>query len=177
MKTQQRPQGGHKRPLPYLTEEQLNAATKALKIRVTGSYTKRAEHRKEVYEDHYEADIIVPEKWNMGHVKLATNRHIKKELKGIRARTFEVDGSVDPKPAEGKFKAKDFMSHQGILDNESAKRMYLEKRAKALAEQDAKENGSWVPPEISDTTHYGDDGLPPLVRQPAVDGGHAEDGE
>lgn len=157
--------GGHKRKLPYKTEEELNEAVKAVTIRVGGKYTKRGEQRKEVYEDDYEADIVVPEKFAMGHVKLQVNRYIKEKLKGIRARTFEVDTTVAPKPAEGKFKARDFISHQGILDNESAKRLHLERQRKRELERKMREDGTYQPPEFSDTTNYGDDGLPPVVNE------------
>lgn len=154
--------GKPRRKLPYLTEEELNAPIKAVTIRVVGKYTKRAEQRKEVYEDDYEADIVVPERYAMGHVKLGINRYVKEKLKGIRARTFEVDATVEAVPAEGKFRRRDFFSHQGLLDNASAKRLYDERMAKRRAEREAEEDPDYVPPPFQDTTSYGDDGLPPL---------------
>lgn len=155
-----------KRKLPYLTPEDLNAPIKAVIIRVVGSYTKRGEQRKEVYEDHYEADIEVPAKYNMGHVKLGINRHIKKELHGIRARTFAVDTDVAPKPVTEPRKVRNFISDQGMLDNDAAKRQYDAKVAKARAEREARESGTWAPPAFSDTTNYDEYGMPPVVKEP-----------
>lgn len=165
------PRQAQKRKLPYLTEEELNQSVKAVTIRVVGKYTKRAEQRKEVYEDDYEADIDVPEKYAMGHVKLGINRYVKAVLKGIRARTFEVDSSVPAKPSEKKYKRRDFFSHQGLLDNQSAKRIYDERMAKRRAEREAEEDENYVPPSFQDTTRYGDDGLPPLSEKVYTTGG------
>lgn len=159
-----------KRKLPYLTEEDLNAPVKAVLIKVYGKYTKRGEQRKDVYEDDYEAEIEVPARYAMGHVKLGINRYIKKELKGIRARTFEVDTSFNPVPVKEKRIVKDFMSQQGLMDNDSVKRLYHERLQRARLEQQAKQDGTWVPPAFSDTTNYGDDGLPPLAREPQIEG-------
>lgn len=165
MKTQKQ-----KRKLPFLTDEDLNAPVKAMIIRVVGSYTKRGEQRKDVYEDEYEADIVVPEVYNMGHVKLGINRHVKTVLKGIRARTYVVDHDVEPKPADKPYKVKDFLSHQGLMDNESLKREYLNKVKAAQARREAEEAGEYVPPAFADETQYGRDGLPPLVLGPGVGG-------
>jgi len=156
-----------KRKLPYLTEDDLNSPVKSIVIAIEGSYTKRGEQRKDVYEDSYQAEVIVPEKYNMGHVKLAADRHVKNVLKGIRARTYNIDRDVEPKPADKQYKVKDFMSHQGLLDNDSLKRDYEIKQAKRRAQREAAEAG-FAPPQFSDDTDYGDDGLPPLKLGPGV---------
>ncbi len=157
------------RKLPYLTEEELNAPIKAVKIKVIGSFTKRGEQRKEVYEDHYEAEIEVPAKYSMGHVKLGINRYVRKELHGIRARTFEVDTEFKPVQVEGRRRVKDFMSQQGLLDNESAKKLHKEKQSRLRQEQEARADGTWVPPAFQDTTLYDENGMAPLVKEPNGD--------
>ena len=159
-----------KRKLPYLTEDDLNAPVKAMIIRVVGSYTKRGEQRKDVYEDDYEADIVVPESYNMGHVKLGINRYVKKELKGIRARTFNIDHDVEPRPADKPYRARDFISQQGLMDNESLTLEYVNKVKAAQARREAEESGNYAPPAFSDDTQYGRDGLPPVILGPAVGG-------
>jgi hypothetical protein len=171
MKPQEKPIAPKKRQLPYLTEEDLNANISAVKIRITGSYTKRGDQRKEVFEEAYELDVEVPEKYNIGHVKLAANRAIKKDLKGIRARTWMVDHDIPPVPVKEKRKVRDFMSTQGLMDNESAKRDYEIKRAEKQAVREAKENGEYAPPKFSDETEYGTDGLPKFSEKLYVAGG------
>lgn len=151
-----------KHNLPYFTEQDLEAPIKTVLVRVEGKYTKRSDQRKEVYEDDYEADIEVPAKWQMGHVKLGVNRYIKKELKGIRARTYEVNPDVDPVPQEKTRPRKYFMSQQGIMDNESKKRLYHEAQERRRRIDEDKRSGHYAPPPFEDTTDYGEDGLPPL---------------
>ena len=57
-----------KRKIPYLTEDDLNPPVKSIVIAIEGSYTKRGEQRKDVYEDSYQAEVIVPEKYNMEQI-------------------------------------------------------------------------------------------------------------
>lgn len=149
--------------LPYLTQKQLDAPVKAVKIKVSGSFTKRGENRKDVYEDRYEAEILVPENWNMGHVKLMVNRHVKNELKGIRARTYDVNKKFKAVPVEETFQARDFMSSQTLIDNDSAKREYKRKIEAAQERQRQIEAGTYAPPQFEDTTFYDADGLPRVV--------------
>ena len=136
-----------KKKLPYLTEEELNAPISAVKIRITGEYFKRGEHRNDVYEESYEADIIVPKVWNVGQVKLQASRYVKKELRGVSVRTFFVDSEVAPEPVtDKKYYAKDFLSDRGIQDNERTKQMYMDKLAKTRA---AEENDDDTLPAMS----------------------------
>lgn len=145
-----------KKKLPYLTDEELSAPVAVVKIHVTGDFFKRGENRNDVFEDNYEADIIVPAKYNVGHVKLQASRYVKKELKGVRVRTFFVDTDYPPEPfTENKFTVKDFMSDMGIQDNERTKQIYMDKIAKKRA---AEENGDDdVPQGLSVTSRVIDD--------------------
>lgn len=142
----------------YLTEEELDRAISVVKVKVYGSYTKRGSTRKEVVEDQYEADLEVPENFNMGHIKLAVNRHVKKQLKGIRARTYYRDEDSEPQPVENKRRVRDFISERGMRDNDRAKREYQREVQKRKAEADALASG--IAPAFADDTQYGNDGLP-----------------
>ena len=170
MKPQEKPGAAPKRKLPYLTEDDLNAPISAIKIRVSGSYTKRGDQRKEVFEENYDLDVEVPKKYNIGHVKLAVNRAIKKELKGIRARTWHVDQDMQPVPVSEPRKVRDFMSQQGLMDNDSLKREYQRKRAQQQAIKQAQENGEYAPPAFADDSEYGADGLPKFSEKLYVAG-------
>lgn len=143
----------------HLTEEELNAPVGVVTVRIWGDYTKRGEHRKEIITGDYDAEVEVPEKFNRGHLKLAANRYIKNTLRGIRARHVYFEPEEKPKPLEHKRRVKDFMSSQGLRDNESMKREYdrdMEKR-RAEAEQMA---AGIAPNEVVDGSLYGADGLP-----------------
>lgn len=136
-----------KKKLPYLTDEELNAPISAVKIRVTGEYFKRGEHRNDVYEESYEAEIVVPTKYNIGQVKLQASRYVKKELKGVRVRTFFIDSDFKPEPVtDKKYVVKDFMSDMGLDDNARQKKLYLERIAKKRA---AEEEGDDIQRGIS----------------------------
>ena len=143
----------------HLTEAELNAPIAVVTVRVWGDYTKRGEHRKEIITGDYEADLEVPKNFNKGHIKLAANRHVKNELKGIRARHINFDPEEAPKPLEHKRKVRDFMSWQGLRDNDSLKREYDREVARRKAEAESLENGI-VPQGVTDNTEYGADGLP-----------------
>lgn len=157
---QQAPQNPFFRPIPrnYLTEEELDRAISVVKVKVYGSYTKRGATRKEIVEDQYEADVEVPADFNVGHIKLAVNRHVKKQLKGIRARTYYRDEDSEPQPVEHKRRVRDFISERGMRDNERAKRDYQREMQKRKAESDALAAG--IAPAFADDTEYGRDGLP-----------------
>ena len=142
----------------YLNEKELNAPLKVVEIAVYGSYTARGEHRKEIVEKQFEGTIEVPENFNKGHVKLAVNRFVKREMKGIRAREFHVDEDVTPKPLEHRRKVMEFMSKRGLRDNERLKRNYIRDMKKRKAESDAMANGQV--PQFMDDSEYGNDGLP-----------------
>lgn len=160
-----------KKKLPYLTEEDLNTRIKCVKITIYGDYTKRGDQRKEVFTEDYEVEIVVPKSWNMGHVKLLAQRHVRNELKGIRVRTFNVKEGVEPvelPPEEQNYRRRDFISQQGIMDNASRKREYDLKQEQRRKRIEAEEDGDAAPPAFSDDTDYGSDGLPPMKLGPAV---------
>ncbi len=152
--------------LPYLTDAELNAPVKAVEIKIWGSYTKRGENRKDVYEDHYEAVVVVPAQYDMGHVKLMANRLVKRELHGIRARTWNVDKSVKPtayKPPEGTtLRRRDFMSDMALNDNERAKQEHQRKMAQIKAQRDRERSGDNGPDGM-----LMDDELPPETSKGA----------
>lgn len=143
----------------HLTEAELNEAVKVVTIRVWGDYTCRGEHRKEVIVRDYDAHLEVPENFNKGHIKLAANRYVKNQLKGIRARHCYVDEHEEPKPVDHKRRVKDFMSWQGLRDNDSLKREYEREVAKRQAEAENMANGI-IPRGVADDSLYGSDGLP-----------------
>jgi hypothetical protein len=149
----------------HKTEEELNAPVNVVEIFVSFSFTKRGEHRKEVVESHAEAWLEVPEKFNRGHIKLAANRHVKNKLHGIRVREFHEDPE-QVKKCEHKRKVRDFMSWQGIRDNETMKREYDREMAKRKAEADSMAAG--IAPEFQDETQYGADGLPKFSEKTYV---------
>ena len=138
-----------KKKLPFLTEDELNVNVPAVKIRVSGEYFKRGEHRNDVYEEQYEAEIIVPKLFNMGHVKLMANRYVKdakNKLKGVRVRTFYVDASFEPVPyTEKKFTVRNFISDMGLADNERNKQNYLDKIKRKREIMEAEESGEFEP--------------------------------
>ena len=142
----------------FLTEEELDEGIEVVSIAVYGSYTLRGEHRKEVVEKSYDAQVEVPRDFNQGHVKLAVNRYVKRKLRGIRARTYHVDEEVEPKILEHKRRVRDFMSERGLRDNVRLKREYDRELASRRAEAEALADGK--PPVFSDHTDYGADGLP-----------------
>lgn len=150
----------------HKTEEELNAPVSVVKIRIHGEYTCRGEHRKEVIAKHFEAEVEVPIGFDKGHIKLAANRHIKNELKGIRARTCYHDESFKPVPVEHKRRVKDFMSYQGLMDNNSMKREYDKEIAARKAEADAMAEG--IAPAFADDSQYGADGLPKFSEKTYV---------
>ena len=147
----------------YLTEQELDAPIPVVQIRVWGNYTKRGEHRKEVVQQDFTAEIEVPMGFNRGHVKLSCNRYVRVHLKGIRVREYHIDESYEPVPLEHKRRVRDFISKRGMRDNERSKKEYqreLEKRqneARAIAEGQ--------PPQFIDDTVVGADGLPELSEQ------------
>lgn len=154
--------------IKYLTEEQLNEKIEVVVIRVFGSYSKRSEGHREVYEAQYEADLRVPKGYNVGDVKLAAQRYVKNELKGIRVRTFHVDKKVKQTKSDEGGRRRDFMSAQGIADNESLKRDHDALMAQRRARREAEMDPNYVPPSFMDDSAYGSDGLPPLVQGPLV---------
>lgn len=139
----------------YLTEQQLDEKINVTLINVYGNFTKRGEHRNDILEESFEGEVIVPEKFNMGHVKLACNNFVVKKLQGIRVREFFVDSSKPPKPLEKKMRVRDFMSERGLRDNRRLKKEY----DKEMAERRAARQKDGVD-EINDTSEYDEDGLP-----------------
>lgn len=164
----QEPQQPFFRPIRRLhkTEEELNALISVVKIRIWGDYTKRGEHRKEIITGQYDAELEVPENYNIGHVKLAAQRHIKNDLKGIRVRHFYHEKGDKGKPVEYKRKVMDFMSSQGLRDNDSLKREYEREIARRKAE--AEQMVAGVAPQFSDDSEYGSDGLPKFSEKTYV---------
>ncbi len=138
-----------KKKLPYLTDQELMEPVKAVEITIHGEYFKRGEHRNEVYEEAYEAKIHVPAQYNMGHVKLQSNRYVKRHLNGVRVRTFFVDAEIPAQPVEKKYVAKDFISDMGLQDNARQKEMYLAEMEKKAAREEAEADGEYVPPEVT----------------------------
>lgn len=150
----------------HLTEEELNAPVRAYSVKVWGDYTTRGEHRKEVILKQYEADIEVPENFNPGHIKLGAQRYVRTVLHGIRVRHFYYDKNKKPKALEHKRRRRDFMSEQGMRDNESLKRDYEMLIAKRKQEADQMQAG--IPPQFVDDTTYGADGLPKFSEKTYV---------
>lgn len=146
----------------HKTQEELSAPIKALTIKVYGTYTCRGDTRKEVIQRDFEEEIIVPEGFHPGHVKLCTNRMVRKKLKGIRAREIFVDDEFTPKPVEQTFKVRDFMSDKGIRDNERLKKEYDREIEKRQREMEAQQNGGAVP-QFIDNTRYDSDGSMPFA--------------
>jgi len=137
-----------KKKLPFLTDEDLAAPCKAVKIRIFGEYFKRGDHRNEVYEEEYEATIVVPAAFMPGHVKLMANRYVKdirNKLNGIRARTFYVDTEVAPEPVTDKeYRVRDFMSEMSLDDNRRARERYEEQQQAERAQREAMEDPNYV---------------------------------
>lgn len=150
----------------HLTEEELNAPIKVVSVKVWGDYTLRGEHRKEVVSKNYEAELEVPANFNKGHIKLAANRHVKNVLKGIRARHCYYDEAAKPQPLEHTRRVKDFMSWQGLRDNDSMKREYDREMARSKAEADQMAEG--IAPAFRDESVYGADGLPKFSEKTYV---------
>lgn len=151
----------------HLTEDELNSPVKVVKIKIWGDYTCRGEHRKEVIVRDYEGEVEVPAKFHGGHVKLAANRYIKNEKKGIRARHVFYDKEDAGEPQEHKRKVREFMSSQGIRDNESLKRAYDREIAQRRAEAENMHNGI-APEGVTDDSMYGRDGLPKFSEKTYV---------
>ena len=82
----------------YLTDEELDQPIDVVSVSVWGKYTLRGENRKEVIEKSFKFDIEVPKNYNLGHVKLSVNRHVKRQLGGIRSREFFIDENIPAKP-------------------------------------------------------------------------------
>lgn len=142
-----RPNQKPKKKLPYLTEEDLNTQISAVKIKITGKFFVRGDHRGDVYVKDYEAEIVVPKTFNMGHVKLQSNRYVKKNLNGVRVRTFNVDTDFTPEPiTDKKYFVKDFISDMGIQDNIRNRENYLQaiERKRRMAE--LQEDPDYTPP-------------------------------
>ena len=109
-----------RRHLPYQTEEELNELVPVVKIKVAGTYYKNGERHGEVFETHYEIEIVVPQKFDLGHVKLQANRYLKlpqNKMGGVRVRTWEIDATFPPEPHKEKnpktnqpYKVRDFYS-------------------------------------------------------------------
>lgn len=148
----------NKIPRRHLTEQELDRPVAVVTVRVWGDYTTRGDHRKEVILQNYDAELEVPENFNLGHIKLAANRHVKTKLLGIRARHCHFDETEAPKKQEHKRKYREFMSWQGLRDNDAMKRDYDREIEKRKAEAESMANG--IPPQFSDDTSYGSDGLP-----------------
>ena len=147
--------------LPYYTEEELNAPIQVQKISVFGTYTARGDHRKEIVQRDFEEFVTVPVAWNKGQLKLATNNHIKKVLKGIRVRTFEVNEEVEPKEVKKKYLFKDFISDSGLRHNKRRKEHYLENLKKNPDDEPAS-GVSFA------RTELGPDGLPKFSERTYV---------
>lgn len=143
----------------YLTEDELDQPIKVVAVKVWGAYTFRGDSRKEVLEGQYEGEVEVPANFNKGHIKLAVNRFIKNEKKGIRARTYHFDERAEHKAVEHSRRVRDFMSDRGLRDNARLKRNYEQKLAERQAQQQAMAAGEAVPLPL-DNTQYGADGLP-----------------
>ncbi len=146
-------------PRFHKTEDELNAAVAVVSVHVYGKYTKRGEHRKEVVEADFKAKVEVPAGFNKGDLKLASNRHVRQVLKGIRVRTFYLDEEVRPEPLDHPRRVRDFMSDKGIRDNDRQKRNYDRQLANRKAEMDAMAAGQ--APQFIDGTQYQGDGLMP----------------
>lgn len=116
--------------MKHLTDKELNAPIQAITVKVWGKYLFRGDTRKEVLEDDFEADVEVPVKYHAGHVKLAANRYVKRELKGIRAKTYNVDREAKPVPVKDPRKVRDFMSDMALNENQRLKDIEENERRK-----------------------------------------------
>jgi hypothetical protein len=150
------------RKLPYLTNNDLDAKIDAVTIRVYGTFTKRDSGRKDVCQDDFECDLDVPKGYNMGQVKCAASKYIKKELKGIRLRTFHIDSNEKEKPCDKKYRVRDFISEQGLRDNNSLKIEHDTKLALRRAKEES-EDGQFELGAPIDDTNYDANGLPKLT--------------
>lgn len=162
-----------KKQYPYLTDEDLATQIAVVKIKIHGEYFKRGEHRNEVYEEAYEAEIIVPKSFNMGHVKLQANRHVKRHMNGVRVRTFYVDTDFTPEPvSDKKYTVKDFISDMGLQDNNRNKENYIQAIERRRQQEELRNDPEYTPSfgVFEDNTKYGRDGLPPLRLGPAIGG-------
>jgi tRNA U54 and U55 pseudouridine synthase Pus10 len=147
----------------FLTEQQLDAPCQAVTITIFGSYTKRGEQRKDVYEDQYSAEVEVPKNFNTGHIKLAANRYVRNELRGIRARTFILNTKFKPKAVKEPRQVRDFFSAQGLIDNESLRRDYEAARGRQMAVAAHGREAPMPSPDFGvayDTSQYDENGLP-----------------
>lgn len=145
----------------FLTDEELDSTIEVYLVAVYGKYTCRGENRKEVIErDFDDVKVEVPAGFNKGHVKLAINRHVRRELKGIRVRIWHIDDRQKPEKAAHARRVRDFMSDKGMRDNDRAKREYMREMEKRKSQADALAAGQI--PSFLDTTNYGSDGLPPV---------------
>ncbi len=157
------PQQPHFAPIrkAFLTDDELEKPIDVVLISVWGKYTLRGEHRKEVIEKSFAFEVEVPKQFNLGHVKLSVNRHIRRVLGGIRAREFHVDDRKPVKPiTEHRRRVKDFISDNGLAENEHAKRRYLQAMENRKKEADMMANGQL--PSFIDSSQYGQDGSLPV---------------
>lgn len=146
----------------HLTEDELDKPIKVCKIKVWGRYTKREGSRNDVFEAHFRDQFVeVPVNYNKGHVKLAVNRMVKKELQGIRALEFFIEADHQPEILEHGRRVRDFISDRGIRDNNRLKREYDKLVAERQAEMDRMAGGG-APPKFSDDTQYDNAGLAPF---------------
>lgn len=160
------PQEPRHLPIPksFLDEKELNAEIPTVTIKVNGTYTTRGEHRKEVIvKDFEDVSIEVPFNFNIGHVKLCTNRHVRQTLKGIRIREFHYDKQQKPSPTNKKRAVKYFMSDRGLRDNERMKKSYMREIERRKLEADQLAQGI-LPSGALDDTEYGADGLAPVTE-------------
>lgn len=145
----------------FLTEDELEKPVDVVLVSVWGKYTLRGDTRKEVIEKSFNIEVEVPKNYNLGHVKLSTNLHIRRNLGGIRAREFHVDDRKPAKPiTEYRRRVKDFMSDKGLRDNDRLKREYMREVDKRKREADALAAGQI--PQFIDNTQYGQDGSMPV---------------
>lgn len=157
------PQQPHFAPIRknFLTDDELEKPVEVVMISVWGKYTLRGETRKEVIEKTFNIEVEVPKNFNLGHVKLSTNRHIRRTLGGIRAREFHVDERKPVKPVtEYRRRVKDFMSDNGLQENEHAKRKYMKALENRKREAEALAAGQL--PAFIDSSQYGQDGTLPV---------------
>ena len=135
-----------KKKLPYLTDDDLASPVQAVEIKSFGEYFKRGEHRNDVYEERDEAGIVVPKAFNMGHVKLQANRHVKRSMNGVRVRTFNVDTDFVAVPVTDKqYTVKDFISDMGLQDNTRQREMYLQAVEKRRRQAELENDPDYVP--------------------------------
>ncbi len=156
------PQQPHFAPIrkTFLTEDELEKPIDVVMVSVWGKYTLRGDTRKEVIEKSFAFEIEVPKQFNLGHVKLCTNRHIRRTLGGIRAREFHVDDRKPVVPVTAhRRRVKDFMSENGLAENEHAKRKFMQAMENRKREAEALAAGQL--PAFIDSTQYGQDGALP----------------